>query len=302
MNKRTGLLFAMGAAIFYGISTITAKMSYVGGGNAITISFYRNFISIPMIFVILKYAKISLRVTKREVVGLIVLGVLGGFITGALLYTAYANVSVGLTTCMHFSYPVILAFVYVLIFKDKLSRTKVISLVLGFGGIWFFLENDAVANTYGLFAAFMSGVSYAAYLLFMDKWNLKTMNGLKLSFYCCIFSSVSLYVYGLMKGYSFQGVMSSGAWIWINSTAVLVSVLGSSMVPVAVKYVGSTVTAIVGILEPVTSVLLGVLFLAEPFGLRSAVGAILVLAAAVLLGLEEEPKKRLKTKEKERSL
>ena len=261
MSKKTGMIFAMGAAIFYGISTVTAKMSYVGGGNAITISFYRNFISIPMLFLILKYAKIPLQVTKREVFGLVVLGILGGFITGALLYTSYAHISVGLTTCMHFSYPVILACIYVFVFKNKFSKTKITALVLGFGGIWFFIENDAVVNSYGLFAAFMSGVSYAVYLIFIDKWNLKTMNGLKLSFYCCIFSSISLLIYGLMRGYSFYGVMSSGAWVWINLTALFVSVLGSSMIPVAVKHVGSTVTGIVGILEPVTSVLLGVLFL-----------------------------------------
>lgn len=281
----------MGAAFFYGVSTITAKMSYVGGGNAITISFYRNFISIPMLFVLLKLAKISFDVTKRELVGLFILGVLGGFITGALLYASYANLSVGLTTCMHFSYPVILACIYVLVFKDKLSRAKLMALALGFGGIWFFLESDAVVNTYGLFTAFMSGVSYALYLLFMDKWGLKAMNGLKLSFYCCIFSSVSLYAFGLLQGYNFQGVMSNGAWVWINATAVLVSVLGSSMIPVAVRHVGGTVTGIVGILEPVTSVVMGVLLLGEPFGLKGFLGAGFVLSAAVLLALEKESKK-----------
>ena len=290
MNKKTGMLFAMGAAFFYGASTITSKMSYVGGGNAITLSFYRNFFSIPMLFVLLKLAKISFGVTKRELVGLFVLGVLGGFITGTLLYVSYANISVGLTTCIHFSYPVILACIYVLVYKKKLSKTKVMALILGFGGIWFFLENDAVANTYGLVTAFMSGVSFALYLLFMDKWNLKAMNGLKLSFYCCIFSSVLLYVFGLMQGYSFQGVMSEGAWKWISISAVLVSVLGNSMIPVAVKHVGGTVTGIVSILEPVTAVIMGVLLLSEPFGLKGFVGAAFVLSSSVILALDRESK------------
>jgi drug/metabolite transporter (DMT)-like permease len=290
MNKKTGMLFALGAAFFYGASTITAKMAYVGGGNAITLSFYRNFISIPMLFILLKLAKISFDVTKRELMGLFVLGILGGFITGTLLYASYENISVGLTTCIHFSYPVILACIYVFVFKKKLSKTKVMALVLGFGGIWFFLGNDVVANTYGLVTALMSGVSFALYLLFLDKWNLKAMNGLKLSFYCCIFSSVALYVFGLMQGYSFQGVMSAGAWKWISVTAVLVSILGNSMIPAAVKHVGGTVTGIVGILEPVTAVIMGVLFLGEPFGLKGFVGAAFVLSASVMLALEKESK------------
>lgn len=288
MSKRTGMIFAIGAAFFYGVSTITAKMSYAGGGNAITISFYRNFISIPMLYLILKLAKISLRITKREMFGLFVLGVLGGFLTGALLYVSYASISVGLTTCLHFSYPVILAAIYVFVFKMELSKMKLLALILGFGGIWFFLENDVVVNMQGLFSAFMSGVTYALYVLFMDKWNLKAMNGIKLSFYCCVFSSISLYVYGVLRGYSFQGTMGGGAWVWIGATAILVSLLGSSMIPFAVQKVGGTVTSIVGILEPVTSVVMGVLLLGEPFGLKSAVGAVFVLSAAVMLALEKE--------------
>lgn len=54
MNKKTGMIFAMGAAFFYGVSTITGKMSYVGGGNPVALSFYRNLISVPMLFGILK--------------------------------------------------------------------------------------------------------------------------------------------------------------------------------------------------------------------------------------------------------
>lgn len=288
MSKRTGMIFAMGAAFFYGVSTITAKMSTVGSGNAITISFYRNFVSIPMLFLLLKFANIPLGVTKHEIKGLAVLGMLGGFITGALLYASYSYISVGLTTCLHFSFPVILASLYVLVFKEKLSKAKITALALGFGGIWFFLDNSSISSPVGLFTAFLSGVSYALYLLFMDKWGLKAMNGLKLSFYCCIFSSMFLYAFGLLRNYSFQGVMGQGAWVWILATSVLVSLLGSSMVPTAVRHVGGTVTGIVGILEPVTSVVMGVLLLGEPFGLRGIVGAGFVLSASVLLALEKE--------------
>ncbi len=288
MNKKTGMIFAMGAAFFYGVSTITGKMSYVGGGNPVALSFYRNLISVPMLFGILKIRGTRLAITSGECVGLIWLGLLGGFVTGVLLYTSYTYISVGLSTCAHFSFPVILAVIYVLFFKEKFSRTKLAALGLGVAGIWFFLESDARMNPLGIFTALLSGFTYAAYLVVMDRRGLKAMDGYKLSFYCCVFSSLWLGIFGLVRSYPFRGVLGSGAWMYLIATALLISVLGNAMIPVAVRNVGATVTGIVGILEPVTSVVMGVLLLGEAFGIRSGVGALCVLSAAILLGLEKD--------------
>jgi len=297
MNKRTGLIFAMGAAFFYGVSTITGKMSYVGGGNPVALSFYRNLISVPLLFAVLKFRKTDLSITRRECAGLAWLGLLGGFVTGVLLYISYTLISVGLSTCAHFSFPVILAVIYALFYQEKFSRTKILALALGIVGIWFFVESDARINSLGILTALLSGGTYAAYLIVMDRRGLKTMDGFKLSFYCCIFSCLWLGIFGLIRGYQFQSVLGSNAWMYITATAVLVSLLGNTMVPVAVRNVGATVTGIAGILEPVTSVLLGVLLLREPFGLRSAVGAFCVLTATILLGLEKEPKGKRDSRE-----
>ena len=75
---------------------------------------------------------------------------------------------------------------------------------------------------------------------------------------------------------------------FLLATAVLISVLGSAMIPYAIRSVGATVTGIMGVLEPVTSVILGVLILSEPIGLRNAIGATLVLSAAVMQELKKE--------------
>ncbi len=289
MSKRTGLIFAMGAAFFYGVSTITGKMAYVGGGNPVALSFYRNLISVPMLYAILALRGTKLAITRRECAGLVWLGLLGGFVTGVLLYTSYTYISVGLSTCAHFSFPLILAAIYVIVYKEKFSRTKLIALGLGVAGIWFFLEGDARINPFGMMTALLSGFTYAAYLVVMDRRGLKAMDGFKLSFYCCVFSSLWLGLFGLIRNYPFLGILGKGAWMYLAATALLISVLGNTMIPVAVRNVGATVTGIAGILEPVTSVLMGVLLLGEPFGLRGAAGALCVLTATVLLGLEKNP-------------
>lgn len=289
MTKKAGLFFAGGAAIFFGISGITGKMASSLGGDPISLPFYRNLYSLPMLYIIMKMKGIDLSITRRECIGLMWLGLLGGFVTSVLMYTSYTMISVGLTTCAHFSFPVILAVIYAVFYGEKFSRAKIVALGLGIVGMMFFIEADAQLETKGITVALLSGVTYAAYMIVMDRRGLKEMSGYKLSFYCCVFSSLFLGLYGLARGSNFGGIVESGAWFYLVLTAVLISVLGSVMVPVAVRGVGATVTGIMGILEPVTSVVLGVWILGEPFSARNAIGAMLVLSATVLLGLEKEP-------------
>lgn len=287
--RKMGMLFAAGAAICYGISGITGKLAYGGGGNTISILVYRNMISVPLLFLILKIKGISIRITKKQLAGLAWLGAQGGFLTAMLMYSSFQYISVGLATCTHFCFPVIVACIYVFIFKEKLSRTKTLALLLAFAGVWFFLESNAVVNPKGLVLAFASGVSNAIFLTVMDKLGLKSMSGFLLSFYACIFAGIALTIFGLLAGYDLSQGMAPVGWMYVVIGAVLVSALANAMVPTAVKHVGPTVAGIFGILEPVISVMLSVLILHEPFGLRSLMGASLVLTAAVMLTLEKEP-------------
>ncbi len=287
--KKLGMLFAAGAAICYGISGITGKLAYSGGGNTISILAYRNMISVPLLYFIVRSRRISLRVTRKQLAGLAWLGAQGGFLTAMLMYSSFQYISVGLATCTHFCFPVIVACIYVFIFKEKLSRTKTIALILAFAGVWFFLESNAVVNPKGLALALASGVSNAIFLTVMDKLGLKKLNGFVVSFYGCIFAGTLLTIYGFAAGYDLTEGMAPLGWMYVAIGAVLISALANAMVPSAVKYVGPTVSGIFGILEPVISVFLSVLILQEPFGLRSLLGASLVLSAATLLTLEKEP-------------
>ncbi|NCB42569.1 MAG: DMT family transporter [Clostridia bacterium] len=287
--KKMGILFAIGAAICYSFSGIIGKLTYDAGGNTITILTYRNMISIPLLFLILKISRISMKVTKKQLIGLVYLGIQNGFLTALLLYSSFQFISVGLASCIHFCFPVIVACIYVFIFKEKLSRTKTMALLLAFVGVWFFMESNAVVNPKGLALAFGSGVSNAVFLTVMDKAGLKSLNGFVISFYCSVSAASALSIYGSFAGYDLTQGLQLRGWMYVAIAAVLISALANAMVPSAVKYVGPTVSGIFGILEPVISVMLSVLILHEPFGMRSLVGASLVLSAAAILTLEKEP-------------
>ena len=288
--KRTGLLLAALAAVFFGLSSITAKLASTGaGGNGISIAFYRNLFVLPLLALILKVKGYGFRVTRRQLVSLLFIGMTCGGLTAMLLYLAYDYISVGLTLCLHFTYPALVAVFYSLFFREKLTKIQGVSLLLACAGIWVMMFGGLEANPLGLTLALLSGVAYSAYLIISDKTGVRELPGFQISFYNTLFGSIFLFVFGKLFGFSFGECRPAG-WIWLFLTGVMVVCIGNVMTPEAVKRIGPTVTGILGILEPITSLVCSILLLGEPLTPRTLLGGILVLVSAFLITLGDHKK------------
>ena len=289
-SKRTGLLLAALAAIFFGLSSITAKMASIGaGGNGISIAFYRNLSVLPVLAAILKIKGYGFAVTKKQLVSLLFIGMTCGGLTAMLLYLSYDYISVGLTLCLHFLYPALVALFYAVFFKQKLTKIQGTSLLLACLGIWVMMFGGLEANPLGLTLALLSSVAYSAYLIISDRSGVRELTGFKISFYNTLFGSIFLFIFGNIFGFSFAECRPAG-WIWLFLTGLMVVCIGNVMTPEAVKRIGPTVTGILGILEPITSLVCSILLLGEPLTKRSLLGGILVLASAFLITLGDYKK------------
>ena len=289
-SKRTGLLLAALAAIFFGLSSITAKMASIGaGGNGISIAFYRNLSVLPVLAAILKIKGYGFAVTKKQLVSLLFIGMTCGGLTAMLLYLSYDYISVGLTLCLHFLYPALVALFYAVFFKQKLTKIQGASLLLACLGSGVMMFGGLEANPLGLTLALLSSVAYSAYLIISDRSGVRELTGFKISFYNTLFGSIFLFVFGHIFGFSFTECRPAG-WIWLFLTGLMVVCIGNVMTPEAVKRIGPTVTGILGILEPITSLVCSILLLGEPLTKRSLLGGILVLASAFLITLGDYKK------------
>ncbi len=289
-SKRTGLLLAALAAIFFGLSSITAKMASIGaGGNGISIAFYRNLSVLPVLAAILKIKGYGFAVTKKQLVSLLFIGMTCGGLTAMLLYLSYDYISVGLTLCLHFLYPALVALFYAVFFKQKLTKIQGTSLLLACLGIWVMMFGGLEANPLGLTLALLSSVAYSAYLIISDRSGVRELTGFKISFYNTLFGSIFLFIFGHIFGFSFAECRPAG-WIWLFLTGLMVVCIGNVMTPEAVKRIGPTVTGILGILEPITSLVCSILLLGEPLTKRSLLGGILVLGSAFLITLGDYKK------------
>ncbi|MBR5981634.1 MAG: EamA family transporter [Firmicutes bacterium] len=292
--KRTGLLLAALAAIFFGLSSITAKLASVNaGGNGISIAFYRNLSVLPVLAAILKIKGYGFGVTRRQLVALFFIGITCGGLTAMLLYLAYDYISVGLTLCLHFMYPALVALFYAVFFRQKLTKIQGAALLLAVLGIWVMMFGGLEASPVGLTLALLSSVAYSAYLIITDKSGIRELTGFKISFYNTLFGTIFLFVFGKALGFSF-GECNRPGWIWLFLTGLMVVCIGNVMTPEAIKRIGPTVTGILGIMEPITSLVCSILLLGEPLTPRTLLGGILVLASAFLITIGDYKKSSAK--------
>lgn len=287
MNKTKGIAYGVLAAFIYGFTPILGKLTYLEGSNSISLTFYRNFLSIPFLFFMLKNKKIDLSINKSEGKKLAILASLGSTLTALTLYGAYNYISVGMTTTIHYIYPVLVTAVCVLIFKENISKEKIIALILSTLGVMLFFEGNF--SIIGVFLALLSGVAYAAHILYIDKSGLNAMYPFKIAFYLSIFSSFYLFVAGIISR-NLVFAMTSRGWLLTVAVAFFVSFLANTFIPVGVKYAGPTVTSIVGMFEPITSVVLGILILKEPVTARSILACILILAGVFIVTITKDKK------------
>ena len=289
--KRTGLLLAALAAIFFGLSSITAKLASVNaGGNGISIAFYRNLSVLPVLAAILKIKGYGFGVTRRQLVALFFIGMTCGGLTAMLLYLAYDYISVGLTLCLHFMYPALVALFYAVFFRQKLTKIQGAALLLAVLGIWVMMFGGLETSPVGLTLALLSSVAYSAYLIIADKSGVRELTGFKISFYNTLFGTAFLFLFGKALGFSFGECRPAG-WIWLFLTGLMVVCIGNVMTPEAIKRIGPTVTGILGILEPITSLVCSILLLGEPLTPRTLLGGILVLISAFLITIGDYTKK-----------
>lgn len=288
MNKNKGITFGVLAGIIYGSTPILAKLTYLEGSNSIALTLYRNLLSVPFIFVMLKYKgykKNDFKITSVEFKKVAILASLGPTLTALTLYGAYNYISVGMSTTIHYIYPVLVTVASILIFKEKISAEKVIALILSTIGIMLFFEGNF--NIVGVMLALISGVIYAVHILYIDKSGLNTMYPFKLNFYLTIFASVYLFVFSAASGNLTFSLTPKG-WIYTTLIAFFVSFLANTFIFISVKNAGPTITSIVGMLEPITSVVLGILILKEPVSYKIIVACILILAGVLVVTMAKD--------------
>lgn len=288
MNTRTkGPLATMISAVFFGFIPLFVKTICAGGGNSVSAAFYRFFLSVPILYIYLKAQGISMRITRTEFAKIALITIFGYGGTAVLLFSSYNFIPSGMSTTIHFMYPVFTILGCMIFFKEKVSPLKLLCVALCFGGILLFYNGESGGSVLGMALSFLSGVTYAFYTIYLEKSGLQKMENLKLIFYMNTVAAAMILVMALLTA-QFTLRLTPLAWgtaVFFATATSLIGVLGYQ---IGVKCIGPQNAAILSTFEPITSVIVGVLVYREAFSARTLLGCLCVLSAVVIVAKMKE--------------
>ena len=116
------------------------------------------------------------------------------------------------------------------------------------------------------------------------------MSAFKINFYVLFYCALGNLVFALVSGQGIDLPPTPRAWFFVGWLAVVPAIMALVMMVYAAKYIGSTPTAILGALEPLTAVLIGIFLFGDLFSLRLLIGIVLILASVTLVVLSKARK------------
>ena len=283
-----GFLFAALSAICYGTNPLGALHLYAQNYSPETVLFYRFFTAALLLLVVILAKGSHFKISFREFGALVAFGFLFA-VSSLTYYASFKYMDAGLASTLLFLYPLEVSVLMAVFFKEKIKRWTVISIAVSMSGVaLLYRGGDGVPlSTAGLALVFASSLSYAIYMVMANRINLQ-MGAVKMTFYAICFCLVFLLLYSVTLGSGLPPLFTqANSWGWGFMLGLVPTVLSLIFMVKAVKIIGSTPTAILGALEPVTAVTIGVTVFGEILTGRLIAGILLILGSTVLIALKK---------------
>ena len=290
MRQLKGVLLAMISSSTFGLIPLFALPAMQEGVGLDSVLFYRFAISAVVVGAYLLLRRVDLRITLKEFGTMFLLG--GAYASTSLFLTAaYLYIPSGVATTIHFLYPVLVTAIMIAFFKDKISLSVIIATVLAILGVYLLSsgEGEGVTSLKGLFMVLSTVVTYAIYIVGVNKSCIQHMDGLKMTFYMLFCCTIIFGANILLKGQGLDMMPNANAVVHIFLLSLIPTLVSDLTLILAIQHVGSTTAAIMGCMEPLTAVSMGVLFLGERFGLGQILGVVIVLVAVFIVILSSHP-------------
>ena len=282
--KHKGIICGILAAVCYGTNPFGALPLYEEGVNTASVLFYRFFMAVLMLAIMLVVQHKSFGVSKGE---LKVLGSLGMLFAASSItyYQSFHFMDAGIASTILFVYPVMVAVIMATFFKEKVTASTITSIILALVGIGLLYRGDAgiSLSTIGVLLVMVSSLTYAVYIVIVNQSSIR-MSSLKLTFYVLLICMTCLLAYSFTSPeLHLMLPPSPRAWFFACWLGLVPTVLSLVFMTIAVHEVGATPTAIMGALEPLTAVAIGVMVFDESLTFRLAVGIVLILSSVLLI-------------------
>ncbi len=286
-KKITGSICGIMAAIFYGTNPLGALKLYAEGMNTGSVLFFRFGLAWLIVSVILMCTREGYGVTLHQFKVLTALGML--FSTSSLtLYSAFRYMPAGTASTILFTYPVMTAVIMTTLFHEKLTFNTIAAIILSLMGVMLLYQSDTAGGLHpvGVVLVILSALTYAIYIVVINRCPMH-ISSFKINFYVLLYCALCMLLYSLMSSAGLQMPHGGTAWFYVGWLAIVPATLSLVLMVYASLYIGATSTAILGALEPLTAVIIGVMVFHETFSTQLALGIIFILTAVIITALKK---------------
>lgn len=281
-ERSRGYVLGAVAAASYGLNPLFALPLYGAGLGVDSVLFYRYVLAVVMLGALMLFRRQSFALTRRDIAPLAVMGLLFSC-SSLFLFESYNHMDAGIASTILFLYPVLVAVIMAVGFGERVTAATVLSIALALSGIALLYEGGGqTLSLYGVGLVFLSSLCYAVYIVGVNRSSLKTLPTEKLTFYALLFG-LGVYVVRLHMGADLQVIPTPMLWVNALSLALFPTIVSLVTMAGAIRRIGSTPTAILGALEPVTALFFGVAVFGERLTPRIVAGVVLILAAVTLI-------------------
>ncbi len=288
-SKAIGIVCAILSAVCYGTNPFGALPLYEEGVNTATVLAHRFGLAVILLAIVMLIKRENFKVTRHEFKVLFSLGIL--FAASSITYyQSFHFMDAGIASTILFVYPVMVAVIMAVFFKERVTAMTAMAIVLSLVGIGLLYKGGVGVSLsmIGIVLCILSSLAYAIYIIVVNQSSIK-MSSFKVTFYAMLVCEITLILYSFTSPELYLHVLPSPrAWSFAVWLSIVPTILSLVFMTVAVHHVGATPTAILGALEPLTAVTIGVVVFGEVLTPRLIVGILFILFAVMLVVLGKD--------------
>lgn len=293
-----GIFYAAISSMSFGFSPLFSLILIAYGLSDFDILSYRWGIAASVLVVYSFIKKKTLRLNSfDEVWKVVVLSALRAA-TSITLLIGYANIASGIAATINFMYPVVVAICMMLFFGENKSWVNIGSICLAIFGVYLLASGDGLRveggdTALGLACSIISAFAYAAYFIVMKRVKADKIEVVKFNTWIMLLCAVYFIAAGLIFNGSITMVKGLNPWLCILGLGLWATMVSNITGVKAVRRIGPTLTSILGALQPLTAVLLGVLFLDEHLGPKTILGIVLIMVTVTIIVMHQKSRSHL---------
>lgn len=292
MNRIKGILLAAVSSSTFGLAPFFSITLLMMGFSVFEVLTYRWGIAAIILTIFGLLSGCDFRLGKKDLAVVFALSLLRA-VTSFSLIVAYQNIASGVASTIHFMYPLAVTLVMMFFFHEKKSAWVIVAVLMSLVGAFLLSFGESAAKDgnmlLGLSAACVSVISYAGYIIGVQHTRAVKVNSTVLTCYVMGLGAL-FYVIGACCTSGIRLVTEGYTWLIILGLALPATAISNITLVQAIKYTGPTLTSILGAMEPLTAVVIGVLVFNELFTLNSLAGILLILLSVSMVVMRENRK------------